>query len=257
MHNIHPTAIIESGAILGENVTIGAYAYIGHNVKLGDNCTVMHHATIDGNTTLGTYNIVHPYAYLGGNTQDLKYQGGEPGLLIGNNNVFREYFTAHVATSPDNSTIIGSNNTLLAYAHIAHDCIVGNNIIMSSSSALGGHTKVDDFANIAWSAGIHQFGRVGKYAMIGGQSKAVQDIPPYCIAEGQPANVRTVNIVNLQRKEFSEEEINQIKHMFKVIYKSGLNRSQAVEALSKDNAVAEEYKNEMINFIKTSTRGIC
>ena len=143
MPKIHPTAIIEKGAVLDDDVEVGAYAYIGGSVKIGKGTIIAHHATVDGNTVVGEYNQIFPYAYIGGKTHDLKYRGGNPGLIIGDRNVFREYTTAHLATKDGEYTVIGNDNNILAYSHIAHDCIVGNKIVMSSHAALGGHVGAD------------------------------------------------------------------------------------------------------------------
>ena len=171
MTNIHPTAIIEKGAQIADGVEIGAYAYIGSQVKIGAGSCVFHHATVDGFTTLGERNQIFPYAFIGGKTHDLKYKGGLPGLVIGDDNVFREYSTAHMATSDGTFTIVGNRNNILAYSHIAHDCVVGDNIVMSSHAALGGHVKVEDHAVIGWGSGVHQFCRIGAYAMLSASSK--------------------------------------------------------------------------------------
>jgi acyl-ACP--UDP-N-acetylglucosamine O-acyltransferase len=154
---IHPTAIIEAGADLDSTVSVGAYAYVGKAVQAGPGTKIMHHATVDGKTTLGKDNEVHPYAYLGGQTHDLKYEGGVQSLEIGDRNVFREYSTAHCATAEGLITRLGDDNLILAYSHIAHECIVGNHLIMSSHSALGGHVSVGDHVNIGWGVGVHQF----------------------------------------------------------------------------------------------------
>lgn len=252
--NIHPTAIIKPGARLADDVCVEEYAYIGAHVCLGSGCVVHHHATIDGNTVMGDNNIVHPYAYIGGLTQDLKYTSGNPGLKIGNNNVFREFCTMHVATKAENCTLIGNHNNFLAYSHVAHDCIVGDHVIMSAQAALGGHVVVDDFANIGWSAGVHQFCRVGKYAIIGACCKAAQDIPPFMLADGNPAHVRYINIVNLERHGFGSDRIAQVKKIFKLFYMSGLNRQQALERL-KNSHVDDELRTTMLKFASASTRG--
>lgn len=251
---VHSTAIVKPGAYLADDVVIEEYAYIGSKVKLGSGCVVRHHATIDGETTFGENNIVYPYAYVGGLTHDLKYAGGEPGLIIGSNNVFREFCTMHVATKVGNYTKIGNNNTFLAYSHVAHDCIVGDHIIMSAQAALGGHVVIEDYVNIGWSAGIHQFCKVGKYAIVGASCKAVQDIPPFMLADGNPAKVRYINIINLRRNGFSEERIAQIKRIFKIFYVKNLNRQQSIEAL-KFESIDEDLKVSMLDFIHSSNRG--
>lgn len=229
---IHPTAVVESGAKLGEGVEIGAYCYIGAEVEIGDSCVVEHHATVDGFTKMGSGNRVFPYAFVGGKTHDLKFKGGKPGLIIGNGNVFREYVTVHMATADGTFTRIGDNNFFLAYGHIAHDCIVENNVILSAHAALGGHVQVKNHAVIGWGSGVHQFCRVGDYAMLSASSKSVKDIPPFMMADGSPALVCAINKLNMQRNNFSEEEINAAYFAFKTIYKKGLSRKHAFETLA-------------------------
>lgn len=231
MANIHPTAIIEKGAKIAENVEIGAYAYIGAEVEIGEGTCVAHHATVDGFTKMGKNNQVFPYAFVGGKTHDLKFKGGKTGLIIGDNNVFREYSTSHLATADGTFTVIGSNNNFLAYSHIAHDCIVGNNVIISAHAALGGHVHLEDHAVIGWGSGVHQFCRVGEYAMLSASSKSVKDIPPFMMADGSPAEVCAINKLNMQRNGFTEDDINAVFFAFKTIYKKGLNRKHAFEEL--------------------------
>jgi UDP-N-acetylglucosamine acyltransferase len=254
--DIHPTAIIEPGAELDEGTIVGAYAYIGSKVKIAKGTEVMHHATVDGATTMGEGNEVHPYAYIGGKTHDLKYKGGCPGLVVGSNNVFREYSTVHCATTEGTRTIVGDKNLLLAYSHIAHECIVGDCLVMSSHAALGGHVQLGDHVNIGWGAGLHQFCRVGDYAMVGAASKVVQDVPPYMIADGSPAMVRTTNKIGLERNGFTPEDINLIRRVFKVFYKEGLNRRQAAEKLSEQTSEGNEIVETFLAFVKGSERGL-
>ena len=252
---IHQTASGKAGAKLADGVAVNEYAYVGALVTVGRGCVIGHPAPVDGRPTLGEDNIIHPYAYIGGPTHDLKYKGGEPGLEIGSRNVFREFCTVHVGTKPDASTTIGSGNTFLAYSHIAHDCVVGNHVIMSSHAALGGHVTVDDYANIGWSAGIHQFCRVGKYAMVGASGKAVQDIMPFMLADGNPSKVRCVNVINLQRHGFSEEEIAATRRIFKIFYTRGLNRRQAIDALL-ETETNSPLREAVLAFLSASTRGL-
>lgn len=252
---VHPTAIIKPGACLAGDVSVGEYAYIGEHVRLGSGCIVHHHATVDGNTIMGANNVVYPYAYVGGLTHDLKYTGGDPGLIIGDGNTFREYCTMHVATVPGNFTKIGNHNTFLAYSHVAHDCIVGDHVIMSAQAALGGHVVIGDFANIGWSAGVHQFCHVGEYAIIGACCKNIQDVLPFMLVDGNPAHARYVNVINLRRHGFSEERIMQIKRIFKLFYLSGLNHKQAIERLG-DIQVDDDIKHAVTEFISNSARGL-
>ncbi|MDR3144043.1 MAG: acyl-ACP--UDP-N-acetylglucosamine O-acyltransferase [Puniceicoccales bacterium] len=252
--DIHPSAIVERGAELADDVVVGAYSHVGELASIGAGTVVSHHVTVDGRTQIGERNVLHPYSYVGAPTHDLKYSGGEPGLKVGNGNVFREYCTMHVATKAENETLIGNGNVFLAYAHVGHDCIVGNGVIMSSQAALGGHVTLGDFANIGWNSGIHQFCRVGKYAMVGASAKATQDIPPYMLADGIPAKVRCPNFVNLRRRGFSEGKISQIKEIFKIFYLRKFNRMQAMEIMM-NSGISSDLTDEILNFAANSIRG--
>lgn len=254
--NVHPTAVIEPGAELDEGVTIGAYAYVGAHVKIARGTLVMHHATVDGATALGEDNEIHPYAYVGGKTHDLKYRGGIQRLQIGARNVFREFTTVHCATTDDQITVIGNDNLVLSYSHIAHECSIGNHLIMSSHAALGGHVIVGNHVNIGWGAGIHQFCHLGDHSMAGAASKVVQDIPPYMLSDGSPAIARTVNKVGLERAGFSKEEISQARRVFKIFYKDGLNRSQAIDKLNASEDVGSRVVKTFLDFVATSERGL-
>ncbi len=252
---IHPTAIVEPGAELADGVSIGAYAYIGSKVVLGERTTVHHHATVDGNTVMGEENEVHPYAFIGGQTQDLSYKGGDVGLTIGHRNIFREYTTVHGSTIPGTRTILGDDNAILAYSHIAHDCKVGNHLVMSSNAALAGHVEVGNWVNIAWSAGMHQHGKIGDYAMAAAIAKCTQDIPPFMIADGSPAQVRTINKVCLERRGFREPDIKLARRIFKAIYREGLNRSQAMAKLESFEEAQHPLVQLMLEFARKSKRG--
>ena len=255
--NIHSSAIVDPTAELGENVVVEAFAMVGKKVRIGDDSRIFHHATVEGRVTLGISNMVYPYALIGGLTHDLKYKGGEPGLEIGDNNIFREYVTAHVATEENDLTRIGSDNVFLAYSHVAHDCQVGNHLVMSSHSALGGHVVVGDFVNVGWNAGVHQFCRLGKHCMVSACSKLVQDVPPYMLADGFPAEVRSINKIGMERNGFSSEDIETARGVFKTIYKSDFNRSQALLSLSDDSPWANEpVTQEIVGFIRKSERGV-
>ena len=257
MTKIHPTAIVEAGAELDADVEVGAFAYVGANARIASGTRVMHHATVDGATTMGAHNEVHPYAYVGGKTHDLKYRGGIHRLEIGEANVFREFTTVHCATQEDLKTVVGSHNVILAYSHIAHECEVQDHLVMSSHSALGGHVCVGSHVNIGWGVGIHQFCRLGDYAMAGASSKIVQDVPPYMIADGTPASVRLPNKVGLERAGFSAEEVALVRRVFKIFYKDGLNRAQALERLRADQLWEDPVAQKMFQFVNESKRGVC
>lgn len=252
---IHSTAIIEPGAKLGAGVEVGAYAFIGSGVELGDRCRVGHHASIDGLTKAGAANHFFPFVSIGQKSQDLKYTGEPTYLEIGSNNVFREFVTINRATKIEEKTIIGSYNLFLTYSHVAHDCVVGSHTIFSNNATLAGHVIVEDHAIVGGLSAVHQFCRIGQHAMIGGCAKIVQDVPPYFVADGNPAEVRAVNVVGLQRRNFSEATIKAIRQAFKILYDTTLNTSQAVEKLEAELGSCPEVKN-LIEFVRKSQRGI-
>lgn len=253
---IHPSAVVENSAVLADGVEVGAFAYIGAGVRLGERTKIHHHATVEGNTTLGAACEVFPYACVGGKTQDLKYKGGNPGLRIGDRNVFREYVSVHGATNDGDFTIIGSDNLFLAYTHIAHECVLGNHIIMSNYAGLAGHVHVEDHVVIGAFGGVHQFCRIGMHSMIGGAAKVVQDVPPYFIIDGSPATVRTLNKVGLERRGYTPEQMNNIRQIFRILYREGLNRTQALEQLAAHPAAATAEFRHMLEFAKMSERGL-
>ncbi len=255
--DIHPSAIIEQGAEIGDEVCIGAYAFIGGKVHIGKGTVVAHHATVDGATTMGEHNEVHPYAYVGAKTHDLKYQGGLPGLTIGDRNVFREYSTVHSATNEGEFTRVGNDNVILAYSHIAHDCVIGNHFVMSSHAALAGHVEVGDYVNFGWGAGIHQFAKVGDFAMVAATARVSQDVPPFMIVEGSPAISRTINKIGLERRGVPAEEIQAARRIFKLFYKQGLNRSQARTEMKALGLLETRMGRLMDGFLEKSSRGIC
>ena len=254
--SIHPTAIIEPGAELGADVLIGAYAFVGTGVQLGAGTQLHHHASVEGRTTLGAKCELFPYACIGGKTQDLKYKGGRPGLRIGERNVFREYVTVHAATFDDEFTVIGSDNTILAYSHIAHDCIVGDHCVMSNGTMLAGHVIVEDHVIIGGYGGVHQFCRLGAYAMLSATAKLVQDLPPFFIADGTPAIVRAYNKVGLERNGHTPEQLDRVKQIFRILYRDGLNRTQALEKLAAHLEASSAEFQRVIAFAAKSTRGL-
>lgn len=253
---IHPTAIIESGARIGDGVEVGAYAYVGPHVVLGAGTCLHHHASVEGNTELGAQCEIFPYACIGGKTQDLKYAGGDPGLRIGERNVFREYVTIHCATGDGDLTRIGSRNVLLANCHVAHDCVLGDNIVMSNGAVLAGHVVLEDNVVIGGYGGIHQFCRVGAFAMLSATAKLVHDLPPYFIADGTPAEVRAINRVGLERNGFSLEQLDRVKQVHRILYRAGLNRTQALEKLANHPQAETDEFRRMLTFARSSERGL-
>lgn len=252
---IHATAVVPPEAQIGEGVEIGPYCVIGKSVRLGDRCRLLSHVVIDGLTTIGRENTFYPFSCIGLRTQDLKYRGGRCYVEIGDGNTFREYATVHAATSDGGKTIVGNHGNFLAYTHIAHDCRVGDHVIMSNVGTLAGHVVVEDRAVIGGLAAVHQFVRIGKMAMIGGCSKVVQDIPPFMIADGHPAEVRSINKEGLKRNGVSEEIQGHIRTAYKFLFRSGLKISAAIEQMRKTIPDCPEIR-YLIDFIEQSDRGI-
>jgi UDP-N-acetylglucosamine acyltransferase len=253
---IHPTAIVEEGSRIGDGSVIGPYAYIGAQVVLGERCEVRHHATVEGNTRMGPRNVVHPYCLIGGKTQDLKFKGGNPGLVIGEGNDFREYSSVHCATNDGECTVVGSFNHFLAYTHIAHDCILGDHIVASNNCGIAGHVRVGDHVVLGGMVGIHQFCRIGDHAMVGAMSKVTQDVPPFAIAEGNPAKTRTINKVGLERRGFDRDTMHQVREVFRILYKPDTTRAQAIAQIREMGSQSSEVA-RILAFLESAERGIC
>lgn len=252
---IHPTAIVDSAAELAEGVQVGPGCVIRGKVTIGEGSVLLNHVTIEGPTEIGCGNFFHTGAVIGGRTQDLKYDGEPTYLKIGDHNAFREYVTVNRATIKGESTIIGSHGNFLAYSHIAHDCIVGDHVIFSNNGTLAGHVTMGDHAILGGLTAVHQFCRIGEHVITGGCSKIVQDIPPYMIADGNPAKVRAINAEGLRRRGFDGESIRTVKKAFKKLYRKDLNKSAAIEALKELDDPSGVVKN-LIEFVQTTERGI-
>jgi UDP-N-acetylglucosamine acyltransferase len=252
---IHPTAIIHPNARIAANCDIGPFCVIGEHVVLGEGCKLHSHVVIDGHTTLGMGNEIFPFASIGLKTQDLKWKGGITRVEIGDNNTFREYVTIHSATADGCATRVGSNNNILAYCHIAHDCRLGSHIIMSNVGTLAGHVTVEDHAIVGGLAAIHQFCRIGKMSIIGGCSKVVQDVPPFMLADGNPAETRTVNKVGLERNGVSEEVQGALRQAYKILFREGLTIPNALTKIESDLPGSPEL-NHLVQFVRTTERGI-
>lgn len=252
---ISPRAIVHAKAELGANVEVHDGAFIDEKVVIGDNTIVHSYAYITGRTTLGKNNVIYPYAVLGTPPQDITYKGEDTGLIIGDCNVFREFVTVNRGTlKGDGYTRIGSNNLIMACSHIAHDCVLGNMIVMANSVLLGGHVLVEDNVVISGLTGVHHFVSIGKYAFISGCSGVTRDVPPFMLAQGNFAKVRAINVVGLKRNGFSNERIMIIKDAFKYLYKSGLLQQAAIEALQKKYPDSQDIK-DIINFINETRLG--
>ncbi len=252
---IHPTAVVDPHAELHNGVEIGPYAVIGPDVVLNKNVKVMAHVMINGNTTIGENTSIFPKAVIGLIPQDLKYHGERSFVTIGKNNTIREFVTINTATAEGEATIIGSNCLLMAYSHVAHNCVLGDYVILANSVNLAGHVLVDDHAIIGGVTPVHQFVRIGKHAFIGGGSRVERDVPPFIKIAGNPPAVYGVNSVGLARRGFSEERRTTIKKIHKLIYRRGLNTSQVIEALENGEFSGPDA-DEMLEFLKTSERGI-
>jgi len=252
---IHPTAIIHPHAQIVQNCDIGPYCVIGENVVLGERCRLHSHVVIDGHTRLGHGNEIFPFATIGLKTQDLKWKGGATRTQIGDNNTFREYVTINSATADGEATVVGSNNHILAYSHVAHNVNLGNGVIMSNVATLAGHIVVEDFAVVGGLAAVHQFCRIGKLSMIGGCSKVVQDVPPFMIVDGNPAETRTINKVGMDRHGVPEETQTALRQAFKLLFREGLTIPNALARITAELPPSPEL-GHVVSFVRTSERGI-
>lgn len=254
MGTIHPTAIIHPGAQIGAGCEIGAYSLIGEHVILGESCRVHSHVVIDGHTRLGRENEIYPFASIGLKTQDLKWKGGLTRTEIGDHNVIREHVTIHSATSEGEATILGSHNTILAGSHIGHNVILADHIIVSMA-ALAGHVIVEDHALVGGLSAVHQFCRVGRMAMIAGCAKVVQDVPPFMIIDGNPAEVRTVNKIGMERNGVSEAAQAAMRSAYKILFREGLTTPNALARIEKELPPLPELQH-LVKFVRTSERGV-
>ncbi len=255
--SIHKTAIVHPKAQIAEGVEIGPYSVIGEHVSIGKNTKIGPHVVIEGWTEIGEENKIFQFASIGAVSQDLKYHGEEAYLKIGNRNTIREYVTMNIGTEGGGGvTSIGDNNLFMISSHIAHDCQIGSNIIIANVGTLAGHITVDDGAIVGGVVAIHQFCRIGKMAIIGGCSKVVQDIPPFMMADGHPAEVRGINLIGLRRKQFEKDAISRIKDAHRILYRSNLNTSQAIDKLKEELGTDAPEVKTILDFVEKSERGI-
>jgi len=253
---IHPQAIIESGAVIGDNVTIGPWTYIAANVVIGDNCVISSHVVINGPTRMGKGNRIFQFASIGEDCQDLKYAGELTELVIGDNNTFRECCTIHRGTIQDNSlTKIGCNNLFMAYSHVAHDCIVGNHCIFANNVSIAGHVHVGDHVILGGMSGVHQFCHIGDHSFIAANALVLKDVPAYVMASGHPIKPFGLNSEGLKRRGFSTETILTIKRAYKAVYRKGLSIDEALLAIDELNDPSPALQ-VFIDSIKNSSRGI-
>lgn len=254
---IHPTAIVDSSANIDPTANIGAYTIIGPNVTIGADSEIQHHVVVEGPTEIGTGCRIFPFASIGLEPQDKKFHGEKSFLKMGNNNVIREYVTINRGTEAnEGETSIGNNGWIMACCHIAHDCVLGDHITMSNGATLGGHVTVKDHVVIGGLSGVHQFCKLGEYAMIGGQSMVPQDIAPFALVSGNRARLSGVNFVGLNRNGFSQSDIDDVNMVYSIFFRSGLTRKDALDKLK------QKFKNKahiqlFIDFVESSERGVC
>ena len=252
---VHPTAIVHPNAKVARGVEVGPYCVVGEHVEIGTGTVLQAHVVVNGWTTIGEDCNIYPFATIGAASQDRKYHGERAYTRVGNRTIVREYVSIQRATGEEEVTAVGDDCLLLAYVHIAHNCILGNFVTMSNLAQLAGHVEVGDYTTIGGQAGVHQFTRIGRYAMIGGASKLTKDVPPFFLIEGNPAQPYGLNSVGLRRAGFTVSERNEIKKFYKILYNPKLNVSQAINEMKAE--ASSDPGREIIAFLEAdSQRGI-
>ncbi len=252
---IHPTAVIHPNAKIGIDVEIGPYCIVGENVSVGDRTVLQSHVVINGWTEIGSECLIYPFATVGAASQDRKYHGERAYTKIGSRTTLREYVSIQRGTGEDSVTAVGDDCLLLAYVHVAHNCLIGNGVTMSNLAQLAGHVEIGDYALLGGMSGVHQFTRIGHYAMVGGMSKINKDLPPFFLVEGNPAKPYGLNSVGLRRAGFTADERNEIKRFYKLLYDPKMNVSRAIDAMKE--SVQTPKGREIIAFLEApSQRGI-
>jgi len=255
--NIHKTAIVSPKAEIANGVHIGPFCIIGDGVVIKKGTRILSNVVIEGDTKIGEDCTIYPFTSIGLPPQDFKYKNEQTGVRIGKNNIIREYTTIHRATASDDGiTEIGDSNFIMAYAHIAHDCKIGNSIIITNAAMIGGHVLVEDFAYIGGLVAVHQFTRIGAHSMVGGFSGIGQDIPPYTMASGARAKLYGLNIIGLKRRGFSNETINDLKKAYKILFREKRTLKEALKKIKSELAETDEVKH-LVEFIEKNQRGIC
>jgi len=255
MPKIHPSAVVDAKAEIADDVEIGPLCYVGPDVKIGAGCKLIAQCHVSGYTTMGTNNTVHPFASLGTPAEDFGVEGGKTYLRIGNGNIFREGVTVNTGTKPETATVIGNNCFLMANVHVAHNCTLGNNVILVVGAGLSGYVTIFDRAFVSGLTGIHQFCRVGRLAMLSGGSVFSKDIPPFMTAEGRNGGVKMVNLVGLKRAGFSDETIRALRDVHRIFFRLGLNASNAIAQIKAEVPLLPEVQ-EFLDFCESSERGV-
>lgn len=254
---IHPTAVVEKGAELGHGVEVGPFSYVGSKVVLEEGVKLLSHVSISGRTRIGARSVVWPFASLGSMPQDLKYRGEESSLVCGEDNMFRENVTISIGTEGGGGlTSIGSKNLFMAYTHIAHDCKIANSCIFANGATLAGHIEVDDRAVVGGLTAIHQFTKIGSLAMLAGGSMVAQDVPPFVMVSGNRAKPVGLNKTGIERANFSESAVSNIKKMYKALYLSSLSLDEAKQEILKLGSEGIEVQT-FLGFLERSARGVC
>lgn len=253
---IHPTAFVSPKAELGRDVKIGPFSIIGHQVIIESGTEIGPHVVIEGRTHIGRDNKISPFVIIGTPPQDIGYRGEDTRVIIGQGNIIREFMTIHRATTKEEwITVIGDHNYLMAYAHVAHDCRLGNHIIMNNAATLGGHVRVEDCSTVGAQSAVHQFVRIGAYAFIGGKTGVPQDIPPYMLAAGERAKLYGVNQKGLSRQGFSRETIQVLKKAYQILWRKNKKFSDGIEQVHRELEMFPELE-RLLNFISDSPRGV-
>lgn len=253
--DIHPTAIVDPRAVLGHDVRIGPFSVIGPEVEIGPGCVIGSSVLIEGRTVMGANNQVFHGAAIGSTPQDLKYRGEQTSVEIGDDNTIREYVTIHLATGEGEKTRIGDGNLLMAYVHIAHNCHIHDGTIIANAVNLAGHVEVEDHAIIGGMTPVHQFVHIGRHAFVGGGSRLPQDVPPFVKVAGNPVEVAGINAIGLKRHGFTPDELLNLKKAYRLLYRAGLNVSQALERIASDCPLDPNIE-DLMAFIRRSERGI-
>jgi UDP-N-acetylglucosamine acyltransferase len=253
---IHATAIVHPNAQIGDQVSIGPYAVIGEHVKIGDGTWIGPHSVIEGWTTIGRENKIYQFASVGAEPQDLKFHGEQTTLTLGDRNLVREFVTIHRGTEDGGGkTVIGSDSLFMAYSHVAHDCQIGNHVILANAATLAGHVEIDDFAILGGLTAVHQFVRVGSHVMVSGGSMVAQDVPPFTIAQGDRAKTIGINSVGLKRRGFTDEAIRAIKNAYRLMYRSEMKQEEALAQIAAEYGSVPEVI-AFADFIRASKRGM-
>jgi UDP-N-acetylglucosamine acyltransferase len=255
--DIHPTAVVHPQAKVGPGVKIGAYSLVGENVQIGKDTVLASHVVVDGWTQIGERCHLFPFVSVGADPQAVRYRGERTLLTVGHDNVIREFVTINRGTAEGGGeTKVGSGNLIMAYSHIAHDCQIGNRVILANSSTLAGHILVEDFAIVGGLVAIHQFVRVGCYSIIGGASAIPQDVPPYMVAAGNRARLFGLNNIGLKRHNFSESTMAALKQAYRILFRSHLTLHKALDRVEKEVPELPEIRH-LIDFLKKTKRGVC